>query len=204
MNPLPGAIRIPAPVAGADLILAAAIQMQLDFDPDSAGFERKGNDLVITGDNGGTVTVLDFFIVNGQPLPGFSPVESLVAPAGDYAPSVATVRYLFAFSRDGMHAGTDIILDFFTGEDRLDFSDLFGGVSLDVFLDGRVSGLNLDADGTLGFFLSGGRGTNKEVLIRFDRNDRTHREFVAAYAKSPDEKTRQRMLRGLIRSIAGG
>ncbi|WP_027187982.1 Calx-beta domain-containing protein [Desulfovibrio cuneatus] len=72
-------ISIPA-VAGAEV--------QFQFDPTSATVTRVDNSLVFTLDNGGKVTITDFFVTDGQPLP------MLALPDGQVVPSEAVLAGL--------------------------------------------------------------------------------------------------------------
>ena len=72
-------ISVPA-VAGAEV--------QFQFDPTTASVERVDNNLVLTLDTGGKVTITDFFVTDGQPLP------MLALPDGQVVPSEAVLAGL--------------------------------------------------------------------------------------------------------------
>ncbi len=67
----PSSVHVAAPAAGANVDIATAGQVIIDFDPSRADFERTGNNLVITSDNGGKAVIVNFFVTGGQALPEF-------------------------------------------------------------------------------------------------------------------------------------
>lgn len=76
-------VRVPAPAAGESLAvdMVQDSNVQLPFNLEDANVARSGNSLVFSLDNGGTVTVNDFFVTGGGELP------SLILPEGDEIPA---------------------------------------------------------------------------------------------------------------------
>lgn len=71
--------------------ISLAAKVQLDFDPGTANAERVHNNLVFTFDDGKKVTLVDFFVTGGNPLP------ALELPGGA---EVASAQILAALNPD--------------------------------------------------------------------------------------------------------
>ena len=78
-------VSVPAPQSGQNLSVASspAGELVLGFEPGSATFSRSGNNLVFDLDNGGHVTVTDFFVVGDQSLPSLSLPDGVTVAAAD-------------------------------------------------------------------------------------------------------------------------
>ncbi len=81
-------VSVPAPPVGMEAIVSAAdaVELRLGFEPGGVDAAREGNDLVFTFDDGGSVRILGFFVVE-EMLP------VLVLPDGN---SVSAADYLAA------------------------------------------------------------------------------------------------------------
>ena len=90
-------MQVPAPAAGesAGVAMVAGSEVRLPFNPGEADVSRSGNDLTFQLDNGGSVTISDFFVVEeGGELP------MLILPEGDAVPAA------LAFADSGLDLST--------------------------------------------------------------------------------------------------
>ncbi|MDR1125132.1 MAG: hypothetical protein LBM64_03600, partial [Deltaproteobacteria bacterium] len=79
-------LAVPAPEAGEAVAVRSAAGSELDFafNPSEAIVSRDGNSLVFELDNGGTVTLVNFFAVGDQPLPDFRLPDGVVVGSLDF------------------------------------------------------------------------------------------------------------------------
>ncbi len=62
---------------------AEGSKLQLEFDPNEASISRVDNDLVFSFDNGGQVTITEFFVTGGADLPMLVLADGVEVPSGD-------------------------------------------------------------------------------------------------------------------------
>ncbi|MDL2210329.1 hypothetical protein LJC26_05955 [Desulfovibrio sp. OttesenSCG-928-O18] len=83
-----GVLTVPTPAAGdtLSLTMVPGSGLHLSFNPDQATASRSGNDLTFELDNGGSVTITDFFVVGeGGQLP------TLILPDGEEVPAAVAL-----------------------------------------------------------------------------------------------------------------
>ncbi len=72
-----------APNEHANIPFVLGAKLQLEFDPNGASVERSENDLVFSFDDGGQITIADFFVTGGEALPVLVLPDGLEIPSAD-------------------------------------------------------------------------------------------------------------------------
>ena len=79
-------VKIPRPQPGGEVIFTSSPSgdLLLDFDPGGTAATREGNSLIFTMNDGGKITIEDFFAVGNSLLPTFILPDGTRADGADY------------------------------------------------------------------------------------------------------------------------